>query len=443
MRKTLFALVLAVLPLPAFAQVYADFQTSLGNFTCQLNYAETPKTVANFVTLAEGTRPWLDESTGLVSTIRPAKLFYDGLTFHRVVDNEGFRIIQAGSRKGDGTDGPGYNFPDEFKESVPASYKFDQPYLLAMANSGLNTNESQFFITGCPITQLEGKHTVFGHVISGQNVVEAILSVPTTSDDQNPDNDDLQKPLTPVVIQHVAIRRVGRDATRFVATRVTLPKVTAPRFRSATTPGVRVFLAFNQAAKTVARSYYSEDAGATWELSSGRYIGPGEKMLTSMLLDIPAASVDYDLMHRLSLITYPADLVTPGEYLNTQFYAENESGSYLFRFNSNGEYEYHIETASSEIKEGKFYDDRVPSKNQFYYVAEGYSAEMYFYLGNDGAYRFHLAPSVKSKTGMTTGRQRGFFYSQLHLWETKGKDPWAPYEDNTDFSWSVLPKVKK
>ncbi|MGC4016266.1 MAG: peptidylprolyl isomerase [Luteolibacter sp.] len=340
MRKTLFALVLAILPLPAMAQVYTDFQTSLGNFTCQLNYAETPKTVANFVTLAEGTRAWLDETNGLVSTTRPAKPFYDGLTFHRVLNNDGFRIAQSGSRAGDGSDGPGYNFQDEFKESVPASYKFDQSYVLAMANSGLNTNGSQFFITGCAIPDLEGKHTVFGKVVSGQDVVEAILNVETTNTDEDTSNDGIDhRPLTPVVIQHVTIRRVGKDATRFVATRITLPKVTAPRFRTNTVTNSHVFLAFNQAAKTTARFYYSKDSGATWLSSGGRYVGPGEKMLTSALASIPPADVSLSLMHRVAVATYPTDLYTPGTYLNTQLYLENEAGTFLFRFNANGEYQ--------------------------------------------------------------------------------------------------------
>jgi len=420
MRKTLFALVLTILPLPAMAQVYADFQTSLGNFTCQLNYAETPKAVANFVTLAEGTRPWLDESTGAVSAIRPAKPFYDGLTFHRVLDDEDFRIIQAGSRKGDGSDGPGYNFPDEFKASVPASYKFDQSYVLAMANSGLNTNGSQFFITGCAIPDLEGKYTAFGKVISGQDVVESILGVDTDSND---------KPTTPVTIQHVTIRRVGRDATRFVATRIALPKITAPRFRIATTPGSHVFLAFNQAAKTTERSYYSEDSGVTWKSSGGRYVGPGEKMISSVMPDIPPASVDYDLMHRVALTTYPTDLYTPGVYSNTQFYVENESGSYLFRFNPTGDQDYMIETASGDTKTGV-----IPRQN-VYYSADGYAGDLIVDLGSEGAYRFHVAPSAKSRTGVITGKQAGYYYNFLY--------GWIPYEDNEDFSWSPLPKVKK
>ena len=159
----------------AAAQVYADFQTSLGSFSCELFHTATPRTVGSFITLAEGSRAWLDEGTGIVSTVKPPQPFYNGLTFHRVVNNApSFAIAQSGSRRADGSDGPGYTFPDEINESVPASFKFDQPYLLAMANSGPNSNGSQFFITGTAIPRLEGLYTVFGRVISGMEAVDRI-----------------------------------------------------------------------------------------------------------------------------------------------------------------------------------------------------------------------------------------------------------------------------
>ncbi|BCU76762.1 peptidylprolyl isomerase [Luteolibacter sp. LG18] len=427
MRKTLFALALAALPLPAIAQVFADIQTSQGTFTCQLNHAETPKAVANFVTLAEGTRTWLDETTGAVSTIRPAKPFYDGLTFHRVVDNAGFRVIQGGSRAGDGSDGPGYNIPDEFREAVPASYKFDQPYVLAMANAGRNSAGAQFFVTGGAIPDLEGHYTVFGKVVSGQDVVEAILAVDTDAND---------KPTTPVTIQHVAIRRVGQDATRFVATRVALPKVTAPRFRTSTIPApdpnARTFIAFNQMAKSTARLFYYDatDANPSWKSSGGRYMGPGEKMLKTMLANIPPAKVTYTLQHRAAVATYPADLLTPGGLLGSQLYVENESGSYLFRFNVTGDKTYLIETASNETKTGVI--------QGVSYSADGYWGDVIVDLGNDGVYRFHLSSSAKTKAGVITGAQDGYFYSFIQYIMTG--NPWVAYEDNTEFSWSPLPK---
>src|SRR5436305_11321320 len=119
--------------------IFADFTTSLGTFTCQLSYSNAPKAVANFIGLATGQRPWLDTATGEVRT----NAFYDGLTFHRVISNF---VIQAGSPNGLGTDGPGYAVVDEFNSLL----NFNAPWILAMANSGPNSNGSQFFVTVAP-----------------------------------------------------------------------------------------------------------------------------------------------------------------------------------------------------------------------------------------------------------------------------------------------------
>jgi peptidyl-prolyl cis-trans isomerase A (cyclophilin A) len=421
MRKVLGAIALALLPLPSMAQVYADFQTSLGNFTCQLNYVETPKAVANFMTLADGSRVWMDESTGQISTLRPAQPFYDGLTFHRVYDETGFRIIQGGSRKGDDTDGPGYNLPDEFKESVPASYKFDQSYTLGMINiGGLNTIGSQFFITGCPLTELEGRYTAIGKVVSGTETVEAILGV---------DTDSIGKPVTPVVIQHVTVRRVGKDAMKFVPSRIALPKVTSPKTHPNTAVGQWSMVTFPQAAKTTARFFYRDFALNTpWTSAGFRYIGPGEKTITSAVLAIPnpAVNITATLQYRVGVATYPADMVTPGTLAGNQLYLENESGEYLFRFNATGDQTYMIVLPSGETKTGTI--------AQAYYSADGYSCDLIVDLGNDGYYRFHLSPTTKSKAGTITGPQSGeFLYFGLQ---------WVSIADGTDFSWSPLPKTK-
>ncbi len=162
--------------------VYAHFATTEGDFTVKLFEDDAPKTVANFIGLAEGT----------IGNRKP-KPFYDGLTFHRVI--KGF-MIQGGDPSGNGTGGPGYKFEDEFTPKR----KFTGPGILAMANAGPNTNGSQFFITLAPTGWLNGKHTIFGEVVEGMDVIEKIGAVRTGPSD---------RPVTPVVMNAVKIERVG------------------------------------------------------------------------------------------------------------------------------------------------------------------------------------------------------------------------------------------
>lgn len=198
---------LALTSSSVFGQIHADVKTTLGDFTIELNDADTPRTVANFIGLAEGTRPWVDSVTGAVRTGTP---FYDGITFHRVI--AGF-MSQAGSRKGDGTDGPGYTFRDELSPGLTHS----GPYVVSMANSGPNTNGSQFFITAAATPHLDGKHTVFGLVTEGREVVDAINVAST-----NGDSGDR------VVIESIRIRRIGATAEAFDEHAHGLPSVSRP-----------------------------------------------------------------------------------------------------------------------------------------------------------------------------------------------------------------------
>jgi len=145
--------------------VYAEFDTSKGKIVVQLEYEKTPLTVANFVGLAEGTKDY--SKTPGEAPKAQGKPFYDGLTFHRVIADF---MIQGGCPQGNGSGGPGYKFRDEFDSSL----KHSGPGILSMANSGPATNGSQFFITHKATSWLDGKHTVFGHVVEGQDVVNKI-----------------------------------------------------------------------------------------------------------------------------------------------------------------------------------------------------------------------------------------------------------------------------
>jgi len=167
---------------------YAVFETSEGKIVCRLFEKEAPKTVANFVELAEGKREWTHPVTRKKSIDR----LYDGTIFHRVIPDF---MIQGGDPAGTGFGGPGYQFEDETKGSP---HNFDKPGKLAMANAGPNTNGSQFFITVAPTQWLTGKHTIFGEVVEGYGVAEKIVKVPRNRQD---------KPNKDVVIKTVAIER--------------------------------------------------------------------------------------------------------------------------------------------------------------------------------------------------------------------------------------------
>ena len=163
--------------------LYADLETSKGNIILELYYEQAPTTVSNFVALAEGNHPIVDDQ-------HEGKRYYDGLKFHRVIENF---MIQGGDPSGTGSGGPGYQFDDEFNEEL----KHDGPGVLSMANAGPGTNGSQFFITHVETPWLDGKHSIFGKVNSGQDVVDKI------------EQDD--------IIKTVKVIRVGEAAKSFNA----------------------------------------------------------------------------------------------------------------------------------------------------------------------------------------------------------------------------------
>ena len=180
---------------PLSPGVYALFETSLGNFTAELFEKQAPKTVANFIGLAEGTKDYTDPRTKQLTKGKP---YYNGVIFHRVI--EGF-MIQGGDPTGTGSGGPGYTIPDEIVRDL----NFDREGRLAMANTGRpNTGSAQFFVTVVPYPSLNGGYTVFGQVVEGMDVVHKIETVPKKRGGDGANS----SPVTPVVLKKITIQRV-------------------------------------------------------------------------------------------------------------------------------------------------------------------------------------------------------------------------------------------
>ncbi len=205
----MLCVVLALLPfLQTQAQIYADISlsqggTSLGSFRILLEHEKAPRTVANFVGLAMGTRAWLDPQNGAVQENKP---YYDGLIFHRLIHSF---VLQGGDPLGTGTGGPGYIFQDEFDDSLRHSGR----YVLSMANSGVNSNGSQFFITFAAATHLDDQHSVFGTVINDATHPNSRALIDSLSSSTNFPTDSNSRPLTPLVMDSVVIS--GPDLAGF------------------------------------------------------------------------------------------------------------------------------------------------------------------------------------------------------------------------------------
>ena len=192
LKKLLLAVLFTALGVVANAQdkkgpLYATIKTSMGDIVVHLFDDKAPKTVANFVDLATGKKEWTDPKTGQ-PTNRP---LYNGTIFHRVIPDF---MIQGGDPLGNGTGGPGYRFEDEFNPEL----RHSKAGILSMANAGPNTNGSQFFITVKPTPWLDGRHSVFGEVVKGQEVVSAIVNAPRDARD---------KPLKDIVIKEIVVSR--------------------------------------------------------------------------------------------------------------------------------------------------------------------------------------------------------------------------------------------
>jgi len=290
------------LPLGLAAQegLFADFNTSMGSFSCELDWVRSPRATANFMALATGDRPWMEEESARVST-RP---FYEGLTFHRVI--AGF-MIQGGSPNGLGTDGPGYVFPDEFDPAL----RHDAPGILSMANSGPNSNGSQFFITVAATPWLDDVHTVFGRVVEGYAVVQAISQV---------DTDGQDRPQDPVHLHQVRIRRVGAAAEAFDLHAHGLPQVLSDGLAiDRAEAGLR--LSFPRPAHADLRLCESADLHDWTAHGLGIALEAVETDATTRGTDAPAR------FFSLTRIQYPTSTYAPRSLANHQLTMTFDSGS--------------------------------------------------------------------------------------------------------------------
>ena len=217
--------------------LYADIETSKGNIILQLYYEQVPTTVSNFVALAEGNHPVVDEEYS-------GKPYYNGLKFHRVIENF---MIQGGDPTGTGSGGPGYQFDDEFSDQ----FTHDGPGLLSMANAGPGTNGSQFFITHVETPWLDGKHSIFGKVSSGQDVVD------------NVEQDD--------IIKKVKIVRIGQNANNFDA-----PKVFESYITQKSEDDIKKLKAEEDYIKELTEGMTSTESGIKYKISK-KGTGPNAK----------------------------------------------------------------------------------------------------------------------------------------------------------------------
>lgn len=301
---------------PASAQytngIYAEFNTSMGSYTCALYYAQAPKAVANLIGLATGQRSWLALPSGLVKT----NPFYSGTTFHRVI--AGF-MNQGGSPNGLGTDGPGYAFVDEFTPSL----RHDRFGVLSMANSGRDSNGSQYFITVGATPWLDDIHTVFGRIYGGSNVVYTINHVATGGDD---------RPLTNVLVNSVVIRRVGTAATAFDINAQGLPLVTNLHLKLARF-GTNVSLTFSNRLYADTR-IYSSTTLTNW---TGSKLGID---LTGSPVSANTNALTYPRQFfRAAQVLYPSSTLAPKVITNrtlTMVFTNGFTGTAVISFNVSG-----------------------------------------------------------------------------------------------------------
>ncbi len=336
---------------PLQAELLAHFQTTRGNVDVVMQYAAAPQAVANFITLAQGSRPWVDPSNGRIRT----EPFYNGIKIHRTANDSGFKFAQGGSPKGDGSDGPGYTFKDEFNSPLT-----HVPYVLSMANAGPNTNGSQFFFTGS-LSQptFNNVHTIFGLVTdpASRSVVDAMISAGPNG----------------TTINAVTFTRTDAAAIAFNELAQNLPICSGIVGNLSVSLGVKTDYSLNSSlpAGTVFQAYRSPDL-QSWTKLGEIYQGLGQSGFSSITLDgasLPRA------FYQIPLVTYQ-DALAPESLANRtlviglsgtdtltfQFDATGTGGSVIYSLNP---------TAPSPITSVNYYPS--PYKATWIIKAGGYT----------------------------------------------------------------------
>ncbi|MGC6427651.1 MAG: peptidylprolyl isomerase [Akkermansiaceae bacterium] len=373
--KLFWGLLLCAAPLNA--QIYADVSTTLGDFTVELYYEDSPKTVANFMTLAEGTRAWIDPATGIVRKNTP---YFDGIIFHRVI--EGF-MNQVGSPQGTGADGPGYNFPDEVDNGVI----HDAPYLLSSANSGPNTNGSQMFITVGATPWLDGIHTVFGKVTTGTTTIDTINQVPVNG----------SRPVNDVSITSIAIRKEGAEATAFDPLAQGLPEViqlknSVVQKVDQETRVVSTFVSAEQPAGSTLILHSSSNLN-TWT-GTERHLDATRGALNQFEIDPTLFTRQF---YRAALVNWPAEAAFPSHLKTSVITINSNVGDFILRLGDDP-----ATMAFTGVEGGP----HLINEAQTTIDTDGYGATLLIYTNNLIPIRFRLGADLPIGI-LPTGRMSG------------------------------------
>lgn len=319
-RHVRLLLIFAALSFQVQAELIARFHTTLGNVDVELQYQAAPQAVANFITLAQGSRPWVDSSNGKIRS----EPFYDGTKIHRTINESSNKIAQGGSRKGDGSDGPGYTFKDEFSPVLT-----HVPYVLSMANAGLNSNGSQFFFSGNEShPAYDNSYTIFGIITdpASRSVVDGMITAGPNG----------------TTINAVTFTRTDAAAVAFDEHAQNLPIVTCPRGSLTVTPDVSAVWNFSPAISTgeVFHAFRSTTmAPDSWveldnaELHVGISAGPLLfPVATTAPLDDAAAPTAF---YNLYVAKHP-DSVAPSHLSNRTVTIQFSNGTRRYDFDSSG-----------------------------------------------------------------------------------------------------------